>query len=206
MGRCLPVFDKRLNIVEQVQKSVPRCINCRLLQDFEGPTIVHNITKRFRESGGVPVSEGQCWGSKMNACDLPGTLGSTALKIGMILYWISLRRFRNTSRNHCYEQSSPCNPLMQVKAVSCKGSLVTLTWAVSVLWAEQNPDWYLSWGLKDCKWSWTWVTTAFSLDLWVKGEVGNGPIVSQNLSVLSGFLYLGTDQCSFQDRWNMAVL
>ena len=47
------------------------------------------------------------------------------IKIDIILSWKSLHGLTNTSRNHVCEHNSPCNPQMQVKAVSYKDETIS---------------------------------------------------------------------------------
>ncbi len=99
MGRGSPICERvRKKIVEYFKNNVPQRQIAKALQISS--STVHNIIKRFRETGEISVRKGQgrrpCW--------MPVVFGpsdDTASLIGMILSLTLLNGPRNTSRNHC---------------------------------------------------------------------------------------------------------
>ncbi len=118
MGRGSPICERvRKKIMEYFKNNVPQCQIAKALQISS--STVHNIIKRFRETGEISVRKGQgrrrCW--------MPVVFGpsdDTASLIGMILSLILLNGPRNTSRNHCHLQ-------MPTKALSCKKEAISKT-------------------------------------------------------------------------------
>ncbi len=85
-----PICERvRKNIVEYFKNNVPQHQTGKALQISS--STVHNIIKRFRETGEISVRKGQ--GQRLS--------DDTASLIGMILSLTLLNGPRNTSRNHC---------------------------------------------------------------------------------------------------------
>ncbi len=99
MGRGSPICERmRKNIVEYFRNNVPQCQIPKTLKISS--STVHNIIKRFRETGQISVRKGQ--GRRpLLACGLWALRVDTASFIGMILSLTLLNGPRNTSRNHC---------------------------------------------------------------------------------------------------------
>ncbi len=99
MGRGSPICERvRKKIVEYFKNNVPQHQIAKALQISS--STVHNIIKRFRETGEISVRNGQgedlCWMRVVF-----GPSDDTASLIGMILSLTLLNGPRNTSRNHC---------------------------------------------------------------------------------------------------------
>ncbi len=69
MGRGSPVCQQiREKIIEMFKNNVPQR---KIGRDLDiSPSTVHNIIKRFKESGGISVRKGQGRKPKLNNCDL----------------------------------------------------------------------------------------------------------------------------------------
>ncbi len=97
MGRGSPICERvSKKIVEYFKNNIPQRQIANALQISS--STVHNIIKRFRETGEISVPKGQdlCW--------MPVVYGpsdDTASLIGMILSLTLLNGPRNTSRDHC---------------------------------------------------------------------------------------------------------
>ena len=90
MGLCTTVWANSLKFKNNVSK----CTNAR--NWGISSSTVHNITKRFRESGEISACKQQ--GQKPVTFD---PSGGTALKTDIILSRILPHGLRNTSENHC---------------------------------------------------------------------------------------------------------
>ncbi len=98
MGRGSPICERvRKKIVEYFKNNVPQRQIAKALQISS--STVHNIIKRFRETGEISVRKGQ--GRRPLLDVVFGPSDDTASIIGMILSLILLNGPRNTSRNHC---------------------------------------------------------------------------------------------------------
>ncbi len=68
MGRGSPVCNK---YVRKLLKCLKQCSSKKIGRDLDiSPSTVHNIIKRFKESGGISVRKGQGRKPKLNNCDL----------------------------------------------------------------------------------------------------------------------------------------
>jgi len=92
MGRAVK------KIVEYFKNNVPQLQIAKALQI--SLSTVHNIIKRFRETGETSVRKGQGRRPLLDARGLRPS-DDTALLIGMIVSMTLLNGPRNTSRNHC---------------------------------------------------------------------------------------------------------
>ncbi len=102
MGRGSSICERvRKKILEYFRNIVPQCQIVKPLPISS--STVHNIIKRFRETGQISVRKGQSRRhllEGLRACGLRPS-DDTASLIGMILSLILLNGSRNTSRNHC---------------------------------------------------------------------------------------------------------
>ncbi len=99
MGRGSPICERvRKKIVEYFKNNVPRLQIAKALQISS--STVHNIIKRFRETGEISVRKEQGRRPLLDAVVF-GHSDDTASLIGMILSLTLLNGPRNTSRNHC---------------------------------------------------------------------------------------------------------
>ncbi len=99
MGRGSPICERvRKKIVEYFKNNVPQHHIAKDLQISS--STVHNIIKRFRETGEISVRKGQGRRPLLDAVVF-GPSDDTASLIGMILSLTLLNGPKNTSRNHC---------------------------------------------------------------------------------------------------------
>ncbi len=100
MGRGSPICERvRKKIVEYFKNNVAQRQIAKALQISS--STVHNIIKRFRETGEISVPKGQGRRPLLDARGLRPS-DNTASLIGMILSLTLLNGPRNTSRNHCW--------------------------------------------------------------------------------------------------------
>ncbi len=98
-GRGSPICERvRKKIVEYFKNNIPQRQIAKALQ-ISSPT-VHNIIKRFRETGEISVRKGQGRRPLLDPVVFRPS-DDTASLIGMILSLTLLNGPRNTSRNHC---------------------------------------------------------------------------------------------------------
>ncbi len=94
MDRGSPICEREhKKIVEYFKNNIPQRQIAKALQISS--STVHNIIKRFRETGEIKA-EDLCWSPVVF-----GPSDDTASLIGMILSLTLLNGPRNTSRNHC---------------------------------------------------------------------------------------------------------
>ncbi len=99
MGRGSPICKRvHKKIVEYFKNIVPQRQIAKSLQISS--YTVHNIIKKFRETGEISVCKGQGRSPLLDARGLWAS-DDTASLIGMILSLTLLNGPRNTSRNHC---------------------------------------------------------------------------------------------------------
>ncbi len=103
MGRGSPICERvHKKIVEYFKNNVPQRQIAKALQISS--STVHNIIKRFGETGEISLLKGQGRRPLLDAKDhllVFGPSDDTASLIGMILSLTLLNGPRNTSRHHC---------------------------------------------------------------------------------------------------------
>ncbi len=103
-GQRLSNLWKTTKIVEYFKNNVPQHQIVKALQISS--STVHNIIKRFRETGEISARKGQGRRPLLDAHGLR-PLDDTASLIGMILSLTFQNGPRNTSRNHCFNHAFP---------------------------------------------------------------------------------------------------
>ncbi len=118
MGRGSPISERvRKKIVEYFKNNVPQRQIAKALQISS--STVHNIIKRFRETGEISVRKGQ----GQRPCWMPVVFGpsdDTASLIGMILSLTLLNGPGILPETTVGKHNPPCHLQMPTKALSCK--------------------------------------------------------------------------------------
>ncbi len=101
MGRGSPVCQQiREKIIEMFKNNVPQR---KIGRDLDiSPSTVHNIIKRFKESGGISVRKGQGRKPKLNSRDLRSLHQESSFiykryhHMGSGLLWQTFVKYHNT--------------------------------------------------------------------------------------------------------------
>ncbi len=139
MGRGSPICERvHKKIVEYFKNNVPQCQNAKALQI--SLSTVHNIIKRFRETGEISVRKGQGWRPLLDA------RGLRALRRHCITHRhdsvIDITKWATVGKHN-----PPCHLQMPTTALSCKKEAICehgFQKCRRVLWAKAHLKWTVS--------------------------------------------------------------